>query len=235
MLRIIGGGLIARELGNHVNCGLNCVVFASGVANSAMRCEGEFKKERRLLEVALNSTEVDTPFIYFGTCSVYDLASRRTPYVSHKLEMEERVLTKSSGYVFRLPQVVGNNANPDTLVRFLVDRIMKGERFECWEFASRNIIDVSDVSSILITWLKKEPPLIKVQNIANPKFVSILELIRVIESIVGREANFDLVPRGGSYNIDVLPMIRIIGKSELTFDDSYLYRVLNKYYGNRSS
>ena len=55
-----------------------------------------------------------------------------SPYVLHKKRMEELVLGYPKGYVIRMPQLVGPNAPPSTLVTYLVSKIRQGETIEVW-------------------------------------------------------------------------------------------------------
>ena len=139
---IIGSGLLANAfLKSPLNIE-NVTIYAAGVSNSNCSDESEFKREHLRLVEALKKSPKNNVFIYFGTCSVYDPLVFKTPYVIHKLEMEKIVHSHHSYHIFRLPQVAGETSNPHTLLNFLHARISRSEKFNLWENAERNIIDV---------------------------------------------------------------------------------------------
>jgi hypothetical protein len=49
-------------------------------------------------------------------------------------------------YIFRLGHVAGGSAQPSTILSFLYKAIKDGTSFNLWKHASRNIIDIDDVS-----------------------------------------------------------------------------------------
>ena len=221
--------MLARTFRSALQEGADVVVYASGVSNSQCRDEREFERERMLLESTLQSTRDRGCFVYFSTCSVDDPESADTPYVRHKLQMEHLTRTHPQHLVLRLPQVVGRTPNPHTLVNYLYARIARGERFSVWRRARRNVIDCDDVGSIaaalLATGLRRDTV-----NIANVRSYPILDIVETLERVAGGHAVYDIVERGGAWDIDVSRMIAVVG-DVARFDDGYLERVLRKYYG----
>ena len=113
---VVGNGLIARSFCN-AKFSSDTVVVASGVSNSGESRHSEFSRERRLIldTIAAHS---DSTIVYFSTTSL--LSKIQTPYVNHKIEMEQLVGSMAkSFYIFRLPQVVGLVRN-NTLVSYFV-------------------------------------------------------------------------------------------------------------------
>lgn len=146
---LIGSGLLAKTFTNNFSQRDDICIYAAGVSNSNCSDEREFARERQLLNETLQTkaSQVDA-FVYFGTCSVGDPETQNTPYVQHKLEMEELVATHPRHLVLRLPQIVGRTPNPHTLLNFPYARISRSEAFNLWMRAKRNIIDIADVEAI---------------------------------------------------------------------------------------
>lgn len=122
---IVGDGLIATALKNSSLDKEGLVFFASGVSNSLCESTLEFERESDLLSSVISNNLGSQKFIYFSTCSVYDDAKKLSPYVLHKLKMEEEVLRLKDGLVIRLPQIVGNSSNPHTLTNYFYTCVKK--------------------------------------------------------------------------------------------------------------
>jgi len=115
---IIGTGLIAQAFIQHFEDDPNVIIFASGVSNSRENRSQAFLRERQMLIEALSFQKM---LVYFSTCSVCDPELQTSPYVMHKKEMEVFVAHSAKDYaIFRLPQVVGETPNPNTLTNYLL-------------------------------------------------------------------------------------------------------------------
>lgn len=102
---IIGKGLIASQF--YEVDREDIIFFASGVSNSSETRKEEFYREQNLIEetIRLNS---DKLFIYFSTCSIYDSSKYNSPYVLHKLHMEEVIKESAPKYlILRISNAVG--------------------------------------------------------------------------------------------------------------------------------
>ena len=113
------------------------LVFASGVSDSTETREAVFRRERDLLGQTLASHR-EHLVLYFGTCSVYDPDRCDTPYVRHKLAMEELIAASPNPWMtLRLPLAIGPGHRGNTLANFLYERIVRGESFDVWAGATR--------------------------------------------------------------------------------------------------
>ncbi|MBI9084500.1 MAG: NAD-dependent dehydratase [Desulfobacterales bacterium] len=227
---IIGSGLLARSFSCAYALRDDICLYAAGVSNSTCVDHREFLRERKRLEEALQKTAHLDGFVYFGTCSIADPDARKTPYVQHKLEMEKIVSRHPRYLILRLPQVAGKTPNPHTLLNFLYARIARSESFNLWRTAKRNIIDISDASSIaehLISDISARNTII---NIANQVNYSIVEIVRELARITGKKAVYKSVDRGSSYLIDISDISNIIDNAGFNFGKDYLTNVLEKYY-----
>ena len=230
-LTVVGNGMLAQAFKKGLVRNRSLVVFASGVSDSGCVVLENFNRERELLTTKLHQIQGSRPFIYFGTCSVYDPDSWDRPYVIHKKAMESLVLSHPCGLVVRLPQVVGSQAPSSTLLASLVTRIRQGRKVQVWQNAVRNLLDVEDVVCIVDAWLTLSMPKDKVLNVANPNSVSILELIHIIETELNLMARIVRVSKGAEYKIDIQPMLAAASLAQVDFGKDYLRRLVRKYYG----
>jgi nucleoside-diphosphate-sugar epimerase len=231
---ITGSGLLANAFATRFATDPANHIYAAGVSNSACADGDEFERERTRLALALREAEGAT-FVYFGTCSVYDPSAQGSPYVRHKLAMENFVATHERYLIVRLPQVAGRTPNPHTLLNYLFARISRSEAFSAWKNATRNIIDVEDVV-VAVSHLIAQPTVRRqTRNVANPRNASVAQIVAAMEVVVGKAAIVRWIGEGSSYPIDVETMLPVYRDCELGFDESYLGRVIEKYYGDDAS
>ena len=102
---IVGKGLIA-SLFTEVDQE-DIVIFASGVSNSSETNPAEFYREEKLVRETLSQYS-EALFVYFSTCSIYDSSKSNSPYVLHKLHMEDIIHTAAKKYlILRVSNAVG--------------------------------------------------------------------------------------------------------------------------------
>lgn len=228
---VIGSGLLARAFSPTWAQRDDVCVYAAGVSNSTCCDSQEFARERQRLSKALEQAKTVDAFVYFGTCSAMDPASNNTPYVQHKLAMEQLVLSHPCPLVLRLPQVAGRTPNPHTLLNFLYARITRSEAFTVWRQAKRNIIDVADVVAIADHLVNNQKHRNTIINIANPVSSLIIDIVAAMERAVGKQAVYRFVDRGAEYPIDVSVILPLVSEAGVKFGKNYLNRVTGKYYG----
>ena len=227
---IIGSGLLARAFSRFALDRKDLAIFAAGVSNSGCTDTREFEREKTLLLRSLEGSPDSLQFVYFSTCSVDDPESNNSPYVRHKLAMEELVRSTPGHVILRLPQVAGRTPNPHTLLNYLHARIARGERFTVWSRARRNIIDCDDVCMVAVVMLKSGLRGATV-NVANTRDYAMSEIVSSLERISDGHAIYDIAERGASYPIDVSTMLPFARQAGIAFDAGYLDRALTKYYG----
>jgi nucleoside-diphosphate-sugar epimerase len=226
---IIGNGLLARAFSTSFTNDAKVTVFASGVANSSETRTEQFERERLLLRQTMREEGL---LIYFGTCSMHDPELAKTPYLRHKAEMENLVREGARQWaIMRLPQLVGHCSNPNTLANFLYRHIAAGLRFQLWTKASRNIIDVADVATIITHLVTNGSIEGMTANIACPFSQSMPELVKIFERVLGRQANYESVAAGGKYPIDTHLTTTTASHVGIVFDNQYTENCIRKYYG----
>jgi nucleoside-diphosphate-sugar epimerase len=228
---IIGSGLLAKAFAARVDQTNSIWIYAAGVSNSGCIDRYEFARESRRLRQALQAGANANAFVYFSTCSIADPLARNSEYVQHKVEMEMLVKNHANFIVVRLPQLAGKTPNPHTLLNYLYARIARSERFRLWKNAVRNIIDVDDAALIVMELLEDPQSRRLTVNVANPVSCPVTDIVAVMEKIIGKPAIIDEVIGGSAYDIDTTRITPILTKLGLTFDRSYVARVIEKYYG----
>lgn len=225
---VVGNGMIARAFREFAQ-DASVLIFASGVSNSMETERREFEREKTLLEAARKEHR-DRLLVYIGTCSADDPERRDSPYVVHKLEMERFLEQhKSPWLVLRLPLAIGPVRGGHTLAPYLFERISRGERFQVWQGATRYPIDVDDVVRIARRLIGDPDYRNRRINVALRPY-TVLAFVRIMESIVGKPALFDLLPKGSHYDIRCPELEALGAELALERDEGYLERVLRKYY-----
>ena len=143
---IIGNGLLGSAF---IEFDLPEVIFfASGVSNSSEISEKEFNREENLIHKILEDNP-QKQFVYFSTCSIYDSSKNGSPYVLHKLKMEQIIINKASNYlILRVSNAVGKGGNPNLLMNYIYSSILNKKKITIHKNAKRNLIDVEDVVKI---------------------------------------------------------------------------------------
>lgn len=227
---IIGNGMIGTAFGPRYEDSLEILIFASGVSDSTCVDTLKFTREKNILIDAVSKLVNVKYFIYFSTCSVYDISLTSQPYVIHKKSMEELVLSHPRGQVIRLPQVAGPNAPPNTLLSNIKKKILFDEEVLIWRNAFRNIVDLEDVLSIVDFYIRENYFPCRKLNIANTQYFTVEEIVRTMASLLNRRVKTSYIDKGNFYRIDVTHIEKIIGLLDVNFDDRYLDRVLKRYY-----
>jgi nucleoside-diphosphate-sugar epimerase len=228
---IIGSGLLANALAEF-GPEDNIVIFASGVSNSTETDPAAFEREIGLLKDCIEQHR-RKKLIYFSTCSVTDPSLKSSPYIEHKLRIEEMIGSSVEDFViFRVSNIVGGTSNPHTVMNYLVRSIANGREFCLWERAERNFIDIDDVVRIVSTALRRGLFTNETVNIANPRNTSIEKLAGQIERFLGKKAVCTKEPAGGAPDIDISAISEIIAAERIDFGEDYVEKLLVKYYGS---
>ncbi len=229
---IIGNGLFARAFRELYQDRNDTIIFASGVSNSREEDPAAFQREQRLLEAALNQGK---RLVYFGTCSLLDPHLKQAPYVAHKTLMEQMVMSGADNAVLRIPQVLGNTPNPNTLGNFLYNKISSGNHFEVWQHATRNLIDIDDVVRIAHQLLEEHRVEGEVTSIARPYSTKMPHIVATFERVLGTTANCTLIDAGESFDIETAKAASVAEAQGIDFSAGYLDEVIAKYYAQRQA
>lgn len=227
---IVGNGMIASAFGYYKN-NSNVVIFASGVSNSMEINKKSFDREKQLLIKAIRSYK-DKDFIYFSTCSIDDDSINTSAYVIHKKSMELMIKNNCDVfYIFRLPQVVGNTNSP-TLINYLYQQIKDGCIVNINKHSTRNIIAVTDVFYIAKYVIENKIFPSSITNIATPYNMPVVDIVQIMEKIIGKKAKMKLLNLGAKNDIN-LHKIKDLPIFNEMFNSEYVNRVLLNYITNR--
>lgn len=225
MLKIFGHGLLANSFSNAA-FNRPCLLLASGVSNSGEIRLSEFRREREVVidAIAQNSNRHT---IYLSSCSLYQV--KITPYIEHKMEMEELIASLAPSYsIFRLPQAVGAVRN-NTLISYFVENILDRQVVAIQKDAKRNLIGVDDVvriSELMVNYNHFDNSVI---NIASKNSAAVIDIFNEISGILGVDAHFDLVDGGECYDIPIDHLYASLNHGDPVFSDGYWRKVLSKY------
>jgi len=224
---IVGRGLLASLFIE--NDKEDTIFFASGVSNSLENRPEEFLREENLIR----KTILDHPkklFIYFSTCSVYDSSKTGSDYVLHKLKMEQLIKNSCERYlILRVSNAVGKGGNPNLLMNYLIRSINNNETINVHTKATRNLVDAEDIKNITFQLIEKSD-LNKIINVAYIQNYRIIEILEIIERFYDKKLNLNLIKSGSGYDINVPDVENYFQENGLTDKESYLCRILEKYY-----
>src|SRR5574343_195619 len=197
---IIGNGLIANLFTKHDK--ENVVFFASGVSNSLETERSAFLREEKLLRKVLKENPGKI-FIYFSTCSIYDSSKNDSPYVNHKLRMEQIVEEFCSKYlILRASNAIGKGGNPNLLVNYLFNSVKEEREITVHTLATRNLIDADDVKNITLQLIDEEK-FNRIINVAYLENFSTTEILLILEKHLNKKPITKAVKGGQSYLISI--------------------------------
>lgn len=220
---IIGRGLIATSLEKLNTEGI--VYFASGVSNSLETKNSEFERELSLLTESIHHHK-DCRLVYFSTLSVNDQSKKDSPYVLHKLKMEDFIRENSQDYlILRIGNIVGKGGNPNTLFNFLKSRISGGLPFVLHKKAKRTLVDIDDIPQ----FFNSECRHLSNQTIdfSYPYHYSLNEIIEAMQKKLGQKAIYEENDEGDFYTVDFSSSVSRYYSG--TDAGNYLERLIAKY------
>ncbi len=205
------------------------ILYVAGISNSLEKRNKEFKREFKRIEEFIKSN--DKKIVYISTCSIFD-NSRNHAYVKNKIKIEKLIRLKVKKYIIiRLPELVGSNKNPNTLVNFFYNKITKKKKFNLWINAKRNLLDIEDVIKMTLYYVNIYKNKNKVMNLLNTKFYYASEILENLEKITKKKALYnEKKVKSYKYKIKNELNSRAIKKLNLKFNKSYLNHILKKYY-----
>ncbi len=226
---IHGTGLLASAFRTQYPDTGHWTVFARGVSNSAETDAAAFDREQALLISCLSEAG---PVVYFSSCALVNPPAFDTPYLAHKRRMEALVLEANAGNrVFRLPQVVGNAGNANTLTNFLRDNIVSGTPFTIWGRAERNLMDVDDV--VAIAWnLMHTPDAQRVIDIVAEQSLPMPEIVALFERVLECRGTYEVQDKGDPLQVKSRRAVEAARRLGIDLGPASTERILRKYYGN---
>lgn len=226
---IIGNGMIASKF-SHYKYNKRVIIFASGVSNSTETEINKFNREKELLIDTLHKYK-NKFFIYFSSCSIENNELKDTPYHIHKRAMELQIKQLSNNYlIIRLPNVIGNFGNNNTIINFFFNNIKNNNDFVVWKNATRNIIDIEDVYSITSYIIDKKIFINQTLNIAYDSNINVMDIISAIEMVLNKKASYQIQDKGFDIKINNEKIKYIMQK--LSIKQPNIIELIKKYKGN---
>lgn len=223
---IVGDGLIARAMKKY-DSNDEIIIFASGVSNSSEISPKEFEREKILLSEYIGQKE---RLVYFSTCSIFDKSLSQSKYVLHKINMEKFITHHFENYIiFRLPTIVADSSNPNTLINFLLDKIKNGQVIRVYKKACRYLLDINVMSYLLPFIIDNDIYNKQIINIAFDKPIKIIEIIKTFETTLNIKANIKLIDKGHCFSIDNEIFKNFIHKIDYKLSASYNYDCIKRF------
>ncbi|MFE6049455.1 NAD-dependent epimerase/dehydratase family protein [Kitasatospora sp. NPDC056446] len=238
-MEIIGRGFIAQHVAAIADRHPGVRLLAAGVSRTTTAGEADFRRERELLERAIEAGRRDGRQVVFlstassGVYAAEGCAGREeeavpaTRYARHKLSLE-RLLTGSGvdHLVLRLSHLVGAHQQPWQLVPSLVAQLRTG-RVRLWREARRDLLDVRHMvwitDALLTAGVRGE-----VVNVASGHPVPVEEIVAHLAHRLGLSAEPEWVDRADPGVISVAKLHRLApGVRGLGFGPDYFRGVLD--------
>ncbi len=226
---IVGNGMLAKRFEEYAN-NSRYLIFASGVSDSSANSAEAFLRERDMLKAYIQPAKQRT-LVYFSSCSIYDMSLLNTPYVLHKLEMENLIKVSFPSYIiFRVSNPIGFTQNRNTVFNFFIRHILEGKIFDIWKNARRNILDIDDLFLACKHYLDLHIRCNEIITIANPNNYAVIEIVEAIEKHFSKKGIYHFTERGGGPDIDKLAMEELFRDLNISFGPDYLEKILKKYF-----
>lgn len=219
---VIGTGQLAKAFEN-ANFDDSICIFASGVSDSNCKDNASFERERNLLTQALKNSD-DKKIVYFSSCALSAPDYPKNEYYRHKQSMEELIrLSSDNYYIFRIPQLFGELKHHKTLINFIYESIVHDKNFTVYDGAFRYVIEIEDVKKLVEAYTYEALPC-SIIDIASPYRYSVLEIVHIIEKLLGKKATYDIVEKSDGYSLDLSKMQDFIKENRLNihFSQNYL-------------
>jgi len=217
---IVGNGLLAKTFRKYATSE-DIIIYASGVSDSNETREENFDREKQLLLDTIKANP-NSLIVYFSSCDVIYSDIIKKSYYEHKLEMESIIQKSSKYHIFRLPQIIGKSYNKKSLINYFIDFIEQEEEIIVFEKAYKNIIAIQEVYKMIDYILEKRIMTNQTINIINDNYYSVLEVINILERLIGKKAfiSFENIGFKPSYNKSEIEGL------EIDFTNNYLENAL---------
>ncbi len=226
---LIGNGLLASAFHEYKDDD-SLIIFASGVSNSKETDPNAFKREETLLLSTIESYP-EKKFVYFSTTSVEDESLQKSPYVIHKLKVEQLIREKCDLHlIFRLSNIVGKGGNQKTIFNFLASCVKEQQEIEIWQHATRNLLDIKHAFQF-VNEILKEGKYNDTVNIANNQTFKVPDILDKIETYLEMRTKRKLVDKGIALTVDTNAINHLFDKV-ITPDQqsNYLLHLLKSYF-----
>ena len=230
---IFGNGFIAKSLVklNPYLKKKNFVIYCSGISNSLEKSKYKLEKEVKVLKKFYKKFK-NKYIIYISSSSVLDSSRNKSEYLKNKIKIEELIKNKFQKYlIIRLPEIIGNSRNPNTLTNFFYNNIIKKKKFIIFKNSKRNFIDIEDVFKIIKIIVLKININKKIITLCNKYNNSPKEIVQLLETIVNKKANYkEINVKKQNWRLNYSSISKYVKETDIKFNKYYLKKILFKYY-----
>ena len=114
----------------------------------------------------------------------------------------EKVLSSESGYVIRLPNVVGIGGNESNLVNYLTRSIKSKNLLKIQKNATRYLLGIEELKLLVQDIIFTGSGLRRVTSLVPPISIHVTKIVSIIEAVLKTRAELELVDSGSSYSVD---------------------------------
>ncbi len=221
---IIGSGFIAKKFKKYLKFikKNEITIYAAGISNSLEKNNKNFTKEVNRFKKFCKENQKKV--IYISTYSIGDFLRAKKKYVKNKIKIENMIKKKCPNYlIIRLPEIVGQNKNPNSLTNFFFNKIKSDQSFDLFKKTKRNLLDVDDALENCIKIIRRNMNKNKTVNLLNNKFYSPSQIINILQNILNKKAIYEK-------KIIKKNTLRLKNIFFVKTNKNYLKKILIKYY-----
>jgi nucleoside-diphosphate-sugar epimerase len=223
---VIGSGMLARQFSFYSD-NPDVVIFASGVSHSGEKNPQAFLREQTLLETAI---ELNKNLVYFSTTSIEDALVNESPYVHHKISMENLIRNSAKKYhIFRLSQVLGHGGNPNTIINSIRNKILNDETINIYAKSTRNIISSDDIKNIISLLITADRFSNKTINVASPWDMPIADIVSLLAKHLQKKPNTQLQNIGHPISTNILEILDLSYNFGAATGAQYLGKIFQRH------
>ena len=224
---VIGKGLLGTAFSSYINNDA-VLIFASGVSNSRASTADPFQRELDLLNL---HTKFNGLLVYFSTCSILDNTLKSSPYIQHKLKIEQFIADNFRNYlIVRLPNVVGSIGNPNTMLNFFSEAINSQSPLQLQRNSHRYFIDIDDVYFIVDSVIKNNEDIKITQNLVITDKTAVKDVVDQLELHLGKKTKRNYIDGDSNYMVQPGELFESYLHKYSTGEIEYLKKLIKKYY-----
>lgn len=230
---IIGKGFIAKSFFkiNKIIKKSNYIIYAAGISNSKTNSKKALFKEIKLFKKFTNKNYFKK-LVFISTADINNNLKKKDSYIKNKIKIENIIKKRFSNYIIlRLPQIIGNSKNKNTLINYFYQNIRKGKYITVYSNIKRNVLDIDDVIKVLKILLFDKKIKKKTLTISNKYSFEPIDLVKIIEKKLNKKAKIQL-KKGikQKWRINNMSSTILFNKANVSFDKNYLLNKINKYF-----
>lgn len=211
---IIGHGLLAQSIRSEDRD--DVTFFCSGVSNSLETSYQAFEREFNLLK------DQDTGYllVYFSTISVFNPSKQHTPYVRHKLTMEDTVRQHFENHIIlRLPNMVGEGGNATNLFPYFLHAILNGSKVTIFDNTHRDLMDTTSLPEIIRALFSAG--FRGTLNACYSYPPTVMDLYLYMCGLLKSNPDFEIMPGEDAFTVDNTEFLKILSSAGIQSENDW--------------